>query len=298
MTRSRTLNGLRALRRQEHDRFMRFPHVLGTGLGVKRTGGEIASPHSLIVFVSRKVPLSKLTRGSRIPKYVVYGGKQTETDVVAIRGIRPEFGDAPYAIYDGANQGTLTSFARDNNGSYFGVSCAHCLSGADMNPNTVTDIAVWDPIDEDYKVAGKSGFAVSWPGAGIPGNFGFSDASLIRLEHPELLERAQSASILHVLNNPSRHMSVSGEAFNRSVEGVIDALDVVISNMRADLMILMPGGGTFRGDSGMLWRTTSGLAVGIHAYGVSAANSNSASKYSLAMSARRAQEQLQVQLLE
>jgi hypothetical protein len=276
---------------------LHYPNVLGTGFGVKRCDGEIIDPHAFVVFVSRKVGAKRLLRSTRLPKSVVCGGRRVVTDVVQIENIRREFGDAPYGIADDATRGTLSAFARNEDGSLYGVSCAHCLAGADGNPHTTTAIDVWDSVKEEYVLAGQSVFAVAAPGYGLPGNFGFSDAGLFTLEHPQLTERARTAVPLSILDRPSRATTVVAHAYGADFTGELDALDVIIGDFRADALIYTVGAGTFPGNSGMMWRSKSGQAVAIHAYGANFGKTRG-SRYSLAMSARRAAYQLQTQLLD
>lgn len=298
MTGLRPLDALRAVRQRVHRALLRYPNVIGTGLGVKRRGGEVFDQHALVVFVSSKVAPEQLERRGLLPKFVMHQRQRIAIDVVPINRVRREFGNAPYTISDEATRGTLSAFARGDDGFLYGVSCAHCLAGPDGNPHTASPIGVWDPLSETYMGAGQNVFAVEAPGYGLPGDFGFSDAGLIILEHPQLAQRARTAPALRILEHPVRGTAVFAQAYATQFSGAIDALDVVISDLRVDVLIRVSGSGTFPGHSGMLWRTQSGQAVGLHAYGAGINDITGGSGYSLAMLARRAAYQLQVQLLD
>ncbi len=298
MTARRALDALRGARERVHRDLLRFPNVIGTGLGVKRRNGAVVDPQALVVFVASKVAREQLERHERLPKYIVHQRRRIATDVVQIKGVRREFGNAPYALTDEATNGTLSAFARGPDGYLYGVTCAHCLAGWDGNPHTTTPVGVWNVSTNEYVEAGQSVFAVEAPGYGAPGNYGFSDAGLILLEHPELSQRARAATPLPILDNPSRNMAVFSQAFAADFNGTIDALDVVIDGLRVDVVVRVEGEGTFPGHSGMLWRSQSGQAVGIHAYGADFDEDGGGSTYSLLMSARRAAYQLQVNLLD
>lgn len=294
----RPLDALRGARRQLHRKLGRLPNVLGTGLGIKRRAGRITDRLALVVYVADKLAPSLLAQDALVPKFVRHRGRRIPTDVIQINRIRRELGSAPYALSDAATRGLLSAFARGEDDLLFGVSCAHCLAGADGNPHTTTSVGVWDSGTGRFEAAGESVFAVEAPGFGLPGNYGFSDAGLLMLDHIELLERANSSPTLPVLERPARGMAVYAQAYAADLSGTIDAIEVDVENLRTDMVIRIDGAGTHPGYSGMLWRTGSGQAVGIHAYGAEIDATSGRSRYSLAMSARRAAHQLQVEFLD
>lgn len=275
---------------------MSLPNVIGTGLGVKRRDGRRVSNAAVIVFVRQKLPSELLPKAQRIPDYLRHGNAQVPTDVVPISGIREEFGEAPYFISDRAKKGTVTAFARIED-SLHAVSCAHCLRGRDGNPHTTEPIDFWDAGLARYVPGGENVFAVSAPGYGRPGNFGFSDAGLVRLEHRELLRRARDAPALTFRDAVRRGLKVAGQGPRSTIIGEVDAVEAIIDRRRVDVVVFMPGEGTVPGNSGMLWRTSDGAAVAIHALGVYA-DEGSESRYSLAMEARRIANELQVDFLD
>lgn len=292
------LRTLRALRARAVERLSTLPNVIGTGLGVKRRAGKLVSPVALIVYVSAKVPPQALAASERVPKSIAYRGKRVLTDVIQINDVRPELGLPPFALTDAATWGLISAFARDGAGNLFAVSCAHCLRGPDGNPHTTAMIAVWDSDQERYEPAGESVYCVSAPGFGFAGDYGFSDAGLVLMDHADLAELAADAAPIRIHERPRRGMSVYAEAFSHVVTGTIDALEANTGPLRTDVVVKIDGRGTRRGYSGMLWRTDAGDAVGIHAYGAQIDEQTGESRYSLAMSARRAAQQLQVTFLE
>lgn len=293
-----SLRTLRALRASAVGRLSRLPNVIGTGLGIKRRAGRVVSPLALIVYVSSKVPSQTLVPTERVPKFVSRRGERIPTDVVQINDVRPELGLPPYAVTDAATLGLISAFARDGSGNLFAVSCAHCLLGPDGNPHTTASIAVWDSDTERYEPAGESVYCVSAPGFGFAGDYGFSDAGLVLVGHGELAQLAGNAAPVRILDHPRRGMPVYAEAFTHVVTGTIDALEANTGPLRTDVVVRIDGRGTRRGYSGMLWRTDAGDAVGIHAYGAQIDADTGESRYSLAMSARRAARQLQVTFFE
>ena len=110
---------------------------------MKVTSESATDELGMTFFVSDKVPDAELSKKDRIPKTVTIDGRVWSTDVMQCHNME-EHGSLPEAsiIYDGAFHGTLTCFA-ELNGNLYGVSCAHCLVGADKNPATPTDIHLY-----------------------------------------------------------------------------------------------------------------------------------------------------------
>ena len=78
--------------------------------------------------------------------------------------------------------------------------------------------------------------------------------------------------------------------------GVITGFNTRFGSMYVDVVIDVAPPGTVGGDSGMLWKTERGAAVGIHAYGILASPDQRSLK-SLCMWPRRAEQNLAVTLL-
>ena len=92
-------------------------------------------------------------------------------------------------------------------------------------------------------------------------------------------------------------MPVIAQTPKTTLVGSVDAVEAVIKRTRVDIVVYMPHGGTVPGNSGTLWRTGDGSAVGMHAMGVYA-DGAAESRYSLCLSAARLAQLLQVQLLD
>lgn len=276
---------------------MGLPNVVGTGLGIKRRNGVAVERTAIVVFVASKMSKDSLPPKTRVPQFILCEERRIPTDVVEIRRVRLEFGGAPYALTDSETNGTLSAFAQGDDQVFHGVSCAHCLTGEDGDPYASSVIKVWDTTRERFADAGRSGYVVDSPGFGLPANYGFSDIGLFQLEHPALVQRASNAPILPVLTNPRRGMRVFGQTLTATLTGTIDAVEATVDNLDIDIVIRVEGPGTRRGFSGMLWRTESGQAVGVHTWGADFDNQeDSGSRFSLAMAARRVEHQLQVRL--
>jgi hypothetical protein len=56
------------VRTANEERLMRFPNVVGTGIGLKTVGGVLTSTVCITVFVEKKVPVGELKRKYVIPK--------------------------------------------------------------------------------------------------------------------------------------------------------------------------------------------------------------------------------------
>lgn len=291
-----SLKTLRGARAAHSLRLASIPGVIGTGVGIKRAGGEEAEPAALIVFVDRKIDMSELPNEALVPKFVNYKGRRVPTDVVELNGIRREFSGPPYFIYDKATKGTVTSFARAQNMALI-VTCAHCLLGPDGNPNTVNPVGVWDAASNSYVGVGETAYSITSPGLGVTGSFGFVDAGLATIEHPGLLARAHASPPLTFANSIKHGTSVIGVSPSGTLLGVVDATEVEVYGYRTDILVRVAGEGTHPGSSGMLWRSATGTAVGMHAYG-GQFGPGSGSLYSLATAAKRVMAQLQVQLLD
>lgn len=293
----RPVDQLRDARRGWREGLLSLPNVLGTGLGIKRQNGIAILRTAIVVFVGSKVSNDSLLPKNRVPQFVFCDGRRIPTDVVEIGRVRLEFGGAPYALTDSETNGTLSAFAEGDNQELHGVSCAHCLIGEDGDPYVPSTIKVWDTTRQRFADAGRSGYVVDSPGFGLPTNYGFSDIGLFHLEHPVLVQRASKAPILPILANPRRGMRVIGQTLTATLTGTIDAIEATVDNLDADIVVRVGGPGTRPGFSGMLWRTESGQAVGVHAWGAAFDDQeDSGSRFSLSMAARRIEYQLQVRL--
>lgn len=287
---------LRRARAAQVDRLLAHPNVIGTGLGIKRRHGEQTASSALVVYVRRKVPDDALSAGERVPPRITFSNQAIPTDVVEVPGMRTEAPDPIYYLSDGQLMGAVSAFAIAD-GLPTVVTCAHCLLGRDGNPYTSEPINLWDTLGGRFTPAGENGFAVNAPGLGLRGNFGFTDAGLVMIKHPHLQKRIRSAPPLRFASRLVRGMSVIAQTPRATLAGSVDAVEAVINGVRVDIMVHMPHRGTVRGNSGLLWRTSDGAAVGMHAIGIYEANAEE-SRYSICMSAARVAALLHVQLLD
>lgn len=284
---------LRAIRSKKAEHICSKPNVIGTALGLKRTDGEIRDQSSLIVIVDKKCPRSSLSDSENIPVRVRSGDQFVPTDVIELPYLRLEYGPAPFATSDDRKKGTVGAFARDE-GDYYALTCAHCIRGADGDPYTPSAVKFWSRTRRRYESVGLSTRAQAWPGSGRPGSFGFSDAALIRLEKREALQWAARRQPLSIWRSLRAGIQVQGETYGGTKTGKILGLDVIVKRRRADMMIAMAKDGTKPGDSGMMWRTANGVAVGLHAMGNG--RGRNPSTISLAMAAYRLPKELGVSL--
>lgn len=71
------------LRRSRYD-IMSVSNVVGVGKGLKMVRGETTNEHSVVVLVSKKMPVSELKRGEKIPPKIY----DVSTDVIEVGEIR------------------------------------------------------------------------------------------------------------------------------------------------------------------------------------------------------------------
>ena len=55
------------VKKANEERLMRFPNVVGTGIGLKTVGGVLTSIISITVFVEKKIPVGELKRKHILP---------------------------------------------------------------------------------------------------------------------------------------------------------------------------------------------------------------------------------------
>jgi hypothetical protein len=289
---------LRSVRGQADQRLLGLPNVVGSMLGVKQTDGELTGEIGIVVFVSDKVPLSKLKRSQRIPASLNVEGKTLLTDVLPYTGMRLQatsaFPSGTLTTYDGTEYGTLCAFARSQSDVCYGLTCAHVIEGADNNAYSQSPIAIWSPALQRALFVGQSAMALAGGGAGVPGAFGFSDAALFTLAEPTLRDRALKGSQIP-FGAPKFGERVFGSATSGAKTGTVVGIEKRVGTELADVIVKVDQPGTFKGDSGMLWRNANGHAVGIHAKGDGAPGVGSG--LSAAMSAYRAATGLQVLLI-
>lgn len=263
---------LRSRRPEADDRVGSRADVIGSMLGVKLKAGQCTGRLAFTYLVREKLPLQDIAPRRRIPRRLTVRGCSVPTDVVAWPRM-VEQAMVPTIISDGPGQGSLTCFARTPTES-FGLSCAHCLVGADGNPVTPTNVAYWR--DNGWLVAGRSRYLAYAPGAGLLGNFGYLDCGLIELSDAELRARAHhgvplaSVGDIHsLLGQPLVAASAlnAGAGTGPQRQATVVGVEQVGLDECSDLVLTVDAPGTFGGDSGMLWLTPGGQAAAVHARG-------------------------------
>lgn len=298
-----SLTSLKLYRDQADDRVGNSCDIVGSMIGVKIRRGVTQPRLCMTYFVREKIPAAELSPKARIPSRMTVSGNTISTDVLVWPNMKMHGLQSDLFIRDGFTQGTLTAFAESPYGLW-GLSCGHCLLGADQNPNTKTQITMFDRSIKNFIPAGVTGITLFVSGGPVVcGSRGFLDCGLFTLEEPSLTMRAKTAAPLSVINveellgkrlignsvlNSSNHPNSlrTAEVIGVNKYGIDDYCDVVL---KAD----PPG--MFHGDSGMLWLTSDAHAAAIHARGEITNNGNGSILIS-AMSARRATEALNITL--
>ena len=299
---SRALRQLRNVRAKAEKRFYKKPNVLGSMLGLRIAQGQVLNELVLTVFVRKKIPTEAIPQSERIPRRVTINQTVVSTDVIEINGFVFQAG-SPFptagalTTSDATEFGTMTAFARSKF-DLFGLTCAHAIEGPDNNPYTQTRVGVWSPSLKRAIPVGDSAFALAGGGAGVPGAYGFMDAALFTLVDRDLRNRANKGAVIPVAA-PRMGAAVRGDATSGPKTGTIIGIEKRVGPHLADIVVRVDPPGTFKGDSGMLWRSSSGggHAIGIHALG-DGVFPGRGSNLSAAMSAARAAEGLSVDLVE
>uniref|UniRef100_UPI002607F839 hypothetical protein n=1 Tax=uncultured Ruegeria sp. TaxID=259304 RepID=UPI002607F839 len=222
-------------------------------------------PGAVIVFVDSKLPAGELAENEIIPTHLEVGATSIPTDVVRCCGWKYQFG-APYSCHDATQTGSVSSLARSN-GQAFGVSCAHCLTGPDSNEHTANEISLLDRYSDERIPVGMSAYCFRGPGHGGDGDYGFADCGLFTITEEPYRSRALQGEALEDRQRVFRDEVVFAESHRGTKYGVVRAIEEEHDDQFVDLIIEVLDDGVFEGDSGILWRTENGAALGIHAMG-------------------------------
>jgi hypothetical protein len=226
-------------------------------------------------------------------------GKLIPVDVVELRPMRPQAGlfsnPGPIGVNVGNSTGTIGAFCRSPNG-LFVLTCAHVLGSTGSDPLRAVPIQAWSSITQGWIPIGRTLFSVSGQGSGVHGDFGFLDAGLTTLEHPELVDRAQAATQITARSCTLGEIVRADGAAKGARQGSIVGIEQILSDFWADAVIQVMSPGTFGGDSGMLWKDANGDALAIHAFGENIGDGGG-SPLTAAMFAERATMKLGVDLL-
>jgi hypothetical protein len=292
---ARSIQEIRELRERVEEKLLNLPNVVGSMIGAKVKSGKATKKLGLTIFVAEKIPPDQLGPKERIPLYITIDGRSVHTDVLQIRPLRPQASifPGPLRITDGLSWGTIASFCRSSYGN-FGLTCAHVAGGQDKNPATPDPVSVWSSVMERSIPVGKTLSAFVSPGTGQTDDFGLADAALFTLEHPELINRARSASVIQTGYPEIGALVQGGGGTHGTLTGRVTGIEKIIYNMLFDVCIRVDPPGTFIGDSGMLWKSEDGEPLAMHAYGE---DTPVGSLFSGAMLAGRAARYLSVEFL-
>ncbi|WP_143328268.1 hypothetical protein [Caballeronia pedi] len=254
---------------------MSKPNVIGLMLGVKLVSDEVTPQLCLTVLVDTKLPMSELSPEAKLPvRLTLEDKKRVPVDVLEMQPLRRQAAAFPrqgtLGLSDTVQTGTLSALSVSP-GGVFGITCAHVLKGKDNDTATPTPVGAWSPSLNRYLQVGTSLFSVSGPGAGVRGSFGFLDAGLFSIQHPELLYAAKHAQPLALARSLNLKTALTGIGAVKGVRsGQVIGLEQSVYGVLCDVVIRVDVPGTFRGDSGMLWRNDRGEATAIHAMGTDA----------------------------
>jgi hypothetical protein len=241
---------------------------------MKHTGGVRTDEFCYTVLVSQKPAAHLLADADLIPPSVTRLGREMPTDVRVIGPLRREAG---FAIDDGTQTGTVGAFARRDDGKYYALTCAHCVTGAAPGilieyPNRFGPLL---PL-------GVSAQAEISSGTGMQPDFGEFDAATVEVTAPNIRQYVATRAALPVFHpDPSLGPAALAEflaftpvqgwgaAANTILRGQIEGVMVIVQGQFFDLMITDPSGGglTTQGDSGLLWTGPFGQAYGLHLAG-------------------------------
>ena len=291
-----------SLSRNDIDARMRAAGILGSMIGLKMSAGALTKEIGLTCFVRKKLPVSRLRAGERVPRRVRLGADYIRTDVLEWPLMADQSSDRPEIISDQRTQGTFSCYGESPIG-LFGVSCAHCLVGTDRNPATPTQIDRFDRSRMTWGQVGSSVYLAYSPGLGTRGNFGYLDCGLFDLHdmHPSSIPRSFTpARLVDSLDSligttliGISALSPSGFPSPERV-GYVHGVEASCMDELSDVILRVESPGTFRGDSGMLWLTEDGRLAAIHARGEVVPGG---SRVVTAMHAKRAARALGVRFL-
>lgn len=294
-----SFDSLRKARAVAEQKLSKKKNFMGTMLGLRIKKNRICAEKVLTVFVSEKINSNSLERKNRIPKYLKIEDEVIKIDVVPILSLILQNDPFPLkgalTTNDGTEFSTMTAFARSPY-DVFGMTCAHAIEGFDNDPFTQSPVSVWSPLMNRYIGVGNSALILAGGGAGVSGSYGFADAALFTLTEDSLRLRAQKGKVI-LSNAVSIGETVFGSATSGPKEGEVIGIEMNFGSQLVDILIRVKGKGTFRGDSGMLWKTLNGRAVAIHAKG-SMEPPGIGSSLSACMSAIRAENGFGIKFIE
>jgi hypothetical protein len=183
-------NAARAAAREYTDWVLSFPNVHGCGVGRRTVDGRETEEWSLVVFVTRKLPLSALRSDEVIPRQLDTYEGPVLTDVIEAEEPRPFQDTAQYRPLIGGCQivtvpsgGTLGSILYDAT-DYQPVllTCNHVVTAAGQRYAMPADTRVFQPGASAADLVGNTKRIVPWTAAPLGANYGWDarvDAGII-----------------------------------------------------------------------------------------------------------------------
>jgi hypothetical protein len=183
-------NAARAAAREYTDWILSFPNVHGCGVGRRTVDGRETDEWSLVVFVTRKLPLSTLRSDEVVPRQLDTYEGSVLTDVIEVEEPRPFQDTAQYRPLIGGCQivtvsggGTLGSILYDAT-DYQPVllTCNHVVTAAGQRNVMPADTRVFQPGTSSADLVGYTKRIVPWTLAPLGANYGWDarvDAGII-----------------------------------------------------------------------------------------------------------------------
>jgi hypothetical protein len=183
-------NAARAAAREYSDWVLSFPNVHACGVGRRTVDGRETDEWSLVVFVTRKLPMSALRSDEVIPRQLDTHEGSVLTDVIEAEEPRPFQDTAQYRPLIGGCQimtvpsgGTLGSILYDAT-DYQPVllTCNHVLTVAGQRNVMPADTRVFQPGTGSADLVGNTKRIVPWTAAPLGANYGWDarvDAGII-----------------------------------------------------------------------------------------------------------------------
>lgn len=148
-----TIRPARAAAREYTETLLRFPNVIGCGVGYRTVAGQETDEWALVAFVVRKLPQSALRSDEIIPRELTTSEGQVLTDVIEVSEPRLLVDTAQYRPVIGGCQIVSVSGAGTLGGNLYDstdlqpvlLTCNHCLTLPGQRTYIPNDDRVWQP---------------------------------------------------------------------------------------------------------------------------------------------------------
>lgn len=264
-------NKLGAAPSQVEEQIANLHNVIGFSWGIKVTKNQLTSNDCVTVFVRRKT--KNIALQERIPTLIQAGGRKWPTDVVRLGRLRLE---APTQhIRCGSKMGGVGIYATREN-EHFAVSCSHVITGDDSILTSGDYVEYFNSV---WHRLGPAVLAYEDRGLGANYDWGAFDAGLARIDDPQfrmfvmalpqikVFDHQLDADDLKasILNKPVYAIRGNGSRLDAKVFAILTS-DTGRDLPRHDLLIRHPDGKglTRNGDSGIVWRLSNGMPLGVH----------------------------------